>query len=296
MKENDDVWSLWLKQRRFTSNRESQKRALEQYKFLASKIINKAQIFESAIVLDIGAGDGIVGFAALEHLGPNGKLIFSDISESALSIPKEVLGQMKEPDSRIEFLVAGIENLHELKQNSIDRIVFRAVLLYVKNNTRAFNEIFRVLKKGGIAVILEPINQRHIEFRKQLFRGYRLDRKPLLSVYPLLKKVMEETNNQVIKFQNTIIGYDEHSLAHIAIETGFQEVRMEYDLNHSSGRFASWDFFFNTAPNSLAKTLNEIMKSVLTPNEFEKVVKALKKSFEGPTIRTICEALFILKK
>ena len=297
MSVNEDIWSEWLKKRRFSGDEAARAFALNEYKKLAVQIVDKAQIFESATVLDIGAGDGLIGLTALSKLGADGKLILSDISEAALAIPKEIFNQKKIPDPRIEFLIAGAENLSPISSCSIDRVVIRSVLLYVKDKQSAFNEIFRVLKPGGIAVILEPINQRHVEFRSGLFHGYRLDREPLLSVQSLLQKVIDESNRQAGQTQGSLLGYNEHDLVHLAIESGFEDIELEYSLNRSSkALYASPKFFFDTAPNPHAKTLHELMNSVLTPDEFIELENVLKKVILQPSVRTTCLALLVLKK
>ena len=296
MSVNEDIWSEWLKKRRFSGDEASRTFALDEYKKLAVQIVDKAQIFESATVLDIGAGDGLVGLTALSKLGADGKLILSDISEAALAIPKEIFSQKEIQDSRIEFLIAGAENLSPISSGSVDRVVIRSVLLYVKDKQSAFNEIFRVLKPGGIAAILEPINQRHVEFRSGLFHGYRLDREPLLSVQSLLQKVIDESNRQTSQKQGSLLGYNEHDLVHLAVEAGFEDIELDYSLFRTARSMVSWEFFFDTAPNPHAKTLRELMNSVLTPAEFIELENVLKKVILQPSIRTTCLALLALKK
>lgn len=289
-----DIWSEWLRHRRFGGNASYQAATLEGLKKLASKIVERAQIFESAVVLDIGAGDGVVGLTALQKLGPQGKLILSDISEAALAIPKEMFNKEKNSDSRVQFLVSGIENISSLPDGSIDREVMRAVLLYVENKQAALNEIFRVLRQGGIAVLMEPINQRHVEFETGFFRGYRLDCEPLLSVRPLLQKVADETKRQrPIGFVN----YNEHDLVHWAVKSGFEEIELEYSfLRTANARFPSWEAFVDSAPNPLAMSLRELMIKILTPEEFVKAESALKKVVQQSLVWTNAEAILILKK
>jgi ubiquinone/menaquinone biosynthesis C-methylase UbiE len=36
------------------------------------------------VLLDVGTGDGLIGFAALERVGPSGQVVFSDISADLL--------------------------------------------------------------------------------------------------------------------------------------------------------------------------------------------------------------------
>ena len=288
-----DIWSEWLAHRRFDGDAANQARAMDMYKSLALKITDKAQIIETAVVLDIGAGDGLVGLTALKQLGPSGKLILSDISEAALAIPKEIFRQHETRDLRVEFLLAGAENLSALPGNSVDRVLMRSVLLYVSDKQAVFNEIYRVLKPEGIAVIMEPVNQRMVEFQKDLFRGYSLDKEPLLSVKSLLQKVVDKSKSQN---QASMTGYNEHDLVHWPAASGFKQIELDYNLMLAPAQYGSWKFFFDAAPNPHASTLHEIMERTLNSDEFEKVEKALKKAVEEPCIMTKSLALLSLKK
>ena len=295
MSENKDIWSEWLKHGRF-GDATHQAYAMKQYKEIASGIINKAEIFDNATVLDVGAGDGLIGLTVLEKLGENGKLILADISEAALAIPKKIFSEKNIEDSRVEFLISRAEDLSSIPENSVDRVLLRSVILYIENKQASFNEIYRVLKKGGIAVIWEPINQRHLEFRNGLFRGYRIDSEPLLSVKFILQKVIDATTEDSKK-TDTMVGYDEHTLVHMAIEAGFEDITLEYELSRSGKSiYASWDFFFNSAPNPLAKTLHQLMTDSLNPEEFDRLEGALKEAFKQPTILTKAIAELVLKK
>ena len=290
----EDIWSKWLKHRRFGGDINFQKVALEQFQKLASKIVDRAEIFDSATVLDVGAGDGIVGISALSKLGNNGKLIFSDISEAALSIPKKIFQNKKNLDTRIEFFVNGIEDLCHISNESIDRVLLRSVLLYVKDKQRAFNEIYRVLRPKGIAVIMEPINQRHVEFSQGYFRGYNLDYEPIASIKPLIQKVKAYLKKHT---QDSMLGYNEHNLVNFSINSGFEEVKLEYELNRTSkARFSSFKAFFDSAPNPQAETLRETLNVVLSKRDVNKVKKILEQIVTQPAVLITSQAILILKK
>lgn len=290
----EDIWSEWLKHRRFGGDAAYQASALNNLKKIATNIIDKAEIPDFATVLDIGAGDGLVGLTALSRLGHQGKLILSDISETALRIPKEIFIDQKVNDSRVEFLVARAENLSELSDGSIDRVLMRAVLLYTNDKQAVFNEVYRVLRDDGVAVIMEPINQRHIEFGVGFFRGYRLDREPLLSVRSLLQKVID---NLMQQNQASLLGYDEHDLVNYSIRAGFEEIKLEYNFMRSSqGRWASLKVLLDTASNPQSSTLRESMTNILNPEEFNQVEGALQEVFSQSPVWTNSEALLLLKK
>ncbi len=289
-----DIWSEWLKYSRFGGDNSYKVMAMSFLKKLALKIVEKAEVFESAVVLDIGSGDGIIGITALEALGINGKLILSDISEAALSIPKVIFNDAKNFDPRVEFLVANVTDLSAIPSNSIDRVLLRAVLLYVENKQAAFNEIFRILRPNGVAVLMEPVNQRHVEFGKGFFRGYSLDKEPLLSIKSLIQKVSEEI---IKKNPSFLIDYNEHDLVHFSINSGFEEIKLDYTfLRTANAKHSSWDAFYNTVPNPHASSLQDSLKSSLNQKEFEIVESILKKVYQQPGVLVNSEALLILRK
>lgn len=289
---SEDIWSDWLKHRRFGGDENYQKNALKLFRSLADKIVEKANIQESSVVLDLGSGDGLVALVALDMLGKHGKLIISDISENALSIPKNIFKD--KPDPRVEFLVSDIQDLSQLPKDSIDRIVMRSVLLYAEDKPKVFKEMFRILRKGGRATILEPINQRHVELEQKYFRGFNLDTEPLLSVKPLLQRVKDESKRTR---PTNILGYNEHDLVQMSINMGFRDIELEYKLSVTEqARYESASALLDVAPNPLAKTLREIMKQVLNQDEYNVVEKTLMKVWSNGVFWTNAECLLILNK
>jgi arsenite methyltransferase len=48
-------------------------------------VLENAEVHPGDAVLDVGTGDGLIGFGALELVGMNGRVIFSDISHDLIS-------------------------------------------------------------------------------------------------------------------------------------------------------------------------------------------------------------------
>lgn len=99
-------------------------------------------------VLDIGSGTGRT-LGDLEKAGA--KVVAADISEEMLKIAKKKF-------SKIETVVADIENL-PFKENSFDMVTAFFVIVHLKTLKEAFKEVYRVLKPGG-SFILSNINQK----------------------------------------------------------------------------------------------------------------------------------------
>jgi methylase of polypeptide subunit release factors len=47
-------------------------------------VLDRARLRPGETLLDVGTGDGLIAFGALERLGPSGRVIFSDISQDLL--------------------------------------------------------------------------------------------------------------------------------------------------------------------------------------------------------------------
>src|SRR5438874_2510230 len=89
---------------------------------LLEKVLQHAQISEGETVLDVGAGAGLIGFAALPLVGQWGKVIFSDISTPLLDncrATAQALGAL----DRCQFLHAPAEDLSALVDASVDVVI-----------------------------------------------------------------------------------------------------------------------------------------------------------------------------
>jgi arsenite methyltransferase len=66
-KEDQDIWSRWLLERRFGGNKAAMQVALTKYLYpWRDEILSHADLHENEILLDVGCGDGLIAFGALE--------------------------------------------------------------------------------------------------------------------------------------------------------------------------------------------------------------------------------------
>lgn len=105
-----------------------------------------AQIKEGDTVVDLGSGAGNDAFVARSIAGEKGKVIGIDFTEKM--IEKARANAQKLNYANVEFRLGDIENM-PLAGNSADVVVSNCVLNLVPNKKIAFEETFRVLKKGG---------------------------------------------------------------------------------------------------------------------------------------------------
>lgn len=111
------------------------------------RILDGAGDLAGAVVLDVGSGDGLVGFGALERAGASGRVIFADISEDLLNRARTI-ARAREVDDRCEFICTDAASLTGIPDASIDVVVLRSVLIYVDDKPAAFEAFGRVLRSG----------------------------------------------------------------------------------------------------------------------------------------------------
>jgi len=151
-----DIWSQWLLNRRFGGDPQLMKKMLECLYPVRNKVLSHIDLGDGETLLDVGCGDGLIAFGALEKFGTC-RVIFSDISEDLLNHVQTLAKEMSLQD-RCQFVRASADDLLMLSDESVDAVTTRSVLIYVSAKGQAFREFYRLLKAGGQVSIFEPIN------------------------------------------------------------------------------------------------------------------------------------------
>src|SRR5439155_6955206 len=167
--EQRDIWAQWLAVHRYGGDPEVRARMLEETREFREKVLDRAGLVEGETLLDVGCGEGLIGFGALERGA--GHVVFSDVSNDLLDFCREAAEAAGVAD-RCSFVKAGAEELAGVAGASVDVVTTRSVLIYVRDKAGAFAEFARVLRSGGRASLFEPINRFGIEEKKQGFWGY----------------------------------------------------------------------------------------------------------------------------
>jgi len=105
-----------------------------------------AAMQEGNTILDLGSGAGNDCFIARNIVGEKGRVIGVDFAQNMLQKARE--NTVKLGFDNVEFIESDIENL-QIDDNIIDVVISNCVLNLVPDKSKAFNEIYRVLKKGG---------------------------------------------------------------------------------------------------------------------------------------------------
>lgn len=113
-----------------------------------------ANIKEGDIVLDLGSGAGFDCFLASKKIGRRGRVIGVDMTPEMLHKSRQIAKEHKYRN--VEFRLGEIENL-PVADNYVDVIVSNCVINLSINKGRVYNEMYRVLKIGGIIAISDIV-------------------------------------------------------------------------------------------------------------------------------------------
>jgi arsenite methyltransferase len=105
-----------------------------------------AGIKDGDVVVDLGSGAGNDVFIARSLVGENGKVIGIDFTPEMIA--KAEKNKMKLGYTNVDFKLGEIESI-PLENNIADVVVSNCVLNLVPNKVKAFDEIYRIMEKGG---------------------------------------------------------------------------------------------------------------------------------------------------
>jgi len=257
-----DKWARWLLERRHGGDMERHRQMMETLIPVRDKVLENAALAGDETLLDVGCGDGLIAFGALDKL-PEGRVIFADISQDLLDHSQTMAEQMGVAN-RCQFVRSDATDLSMIEPGSVDVVTTRSVLIYIKNKRAAFEAFYRVLKPGGIVTMFEPINRFAYPGPKHTFRGY--DATPVLE----LTQRIDAVYRAIQPDDDPMLDFDERDLIDLAERAGFSEVHLELRAEIAAGsqwRLTDWDAFLNVAPNPRVPTLAEAMEQALSPEE-----------------------------
>jgi arsenite methyltransferase len=258
-----DRWSRWLLKDRFGGNGERQREVMNVLGPVRDRVLTGARLQDQDIVLDVGCGDGLLGFAALDRIAPQAHVIFTDISTALLARCREIATDTGVSD-RCRFVASALPELDGIADQSVDVAVMRSVLIYVTDNRSAFTNLHRVLRSGGRLSLFEPINRfSHPEPLNHLL-GF--DVTGLETIAVQVKTAMRSNNKNNEK---ALYDFDERDLMTWAAQAGFNNLTLHYEANIGTDpdTWPDLDTFLQSSPNPTMPTLEDILNQALTATD-----------------------------
>jgi arsenite methyltransferase len=274
-----DRWHRWLLDVRFGGDTAYREQNLTEYLYPArDTVLDKARLRPGDTLLDVGTGDGLIAFGALERLGPAGRVIFSDVSQDLLDHCRKAADAEGLLD-RCRFLLAAAESLTGVPDASVDALTTRSVLIYVKDKAQAMREFYRVLKPGGRVSLSEPINVLMSVADPDLFFGH--DVTPVRAVAAKVEALYESIQPHG---GDPMGDFDERDLVRHAKDAGFPEINLELQVSVKARKQAvPWERFLRTSGNPLIPTFGEALDRVLSPEEAAELTRHLRPLVESGT-------------
>ena len=264
-----DRWAEWLAERRFGGDDAVRSEMLARLGETRDRVLDRAGLREGETLLDVGCGEGLIGFGALERGA--GTVVFSDVSTDLLDFCREAATELGVLD-RCRFVEASAEDLSAVEDESVDVATTRSVLIYVSEKAAALREFARVLRPGGRISLSEPINRFGSEERwRGRFAGYPLD-----GLDEIGAKLFAVLDSLQPRDTDPMLDFDERDLVRLAEEAGFFPVVLRLKAVIEAATPRSWDGFLDTAGNPNIPTLREAMAQVLTPDERERLTAQLR--------------------
>lgn len=167
-------------------------------------------------VLDLAGGTGDIAALMSKRVGSSGSVVLSDINEAMLAVGRQRM-EDRGLVGNIEYSLANAEKL-PFADAEFDAVTIAFGLRNVTDQNAALREMFRVLRSGGRAMILE-FSKVEFEGLKKIYDGYSF------GILPRLGKLVandEESYRYLAESIRKHPGQDE--LADMMVDAGFTNV------------------------------------------------------------------------
>ncbi|MBI4591126.1 MAG: class I SAM-dependent methyltransferase [Candidatus Rokubacteria bacterium] len=252
-----DRWARWLLEDRFGGDPQYAKEYLDKLREVRDRVLDhRLRLGDGAVLLDVGAGDGLIGFGAVDRMGPSGRVIFSDISRPLLEHCRSLASQMGVSD-RCDFVEARAEDLGPIPNESVDAVTTRSVLIFVADKAAAFREFYRVLKPGGRISLFEPINRHGLD-------AFKYDVAPVLELAQRLRDFYRRLQPPD---SDPMLNFDEHDLVAQCEATGFVDIHLALHIFVRPATPEPWDRTISIPGNPNIPSPREAMAQIFTAEE-----------------------------
>jgi arsenite methyltransferase len=287
---SQDRWARWVLGSRDLGTGMVRQRGVEVLAAYRDGVLDRAAITDGDTVLDVGTGAGLIGFGALDRVGPTGRVIFSDVSNDLLDECRR-RAQADGVLDRCRFVEAGAEDLRAVADASVDVVTTRSVLIYVERKEAALAEFARVLRPGGRLSVFEPINSFAAAVPRFGLLG--LDIEPVADLTAKVRQVYTSGRPE----HDPMLNFDERDLLRWVRQAGFTALAMDYRAEVDVPQpppTTDWNVLRRTAPNPLAPTLDEAMAQALTDDERERYERHVRAALsDGTLVRNTLATVYL---
>lgn len=287
-----DTWSDWLLHHRHADDPaygEVVQAAVAAY---VERVLDAARLSAGMTLVDVGAGEGLLAWRAIERVGGSLRVILTDVSAPLLAYAAAAADTRGVRD-QCTFIECPADRLTGMADASVDVVATRAALAYVSDKAAALREFHRVLKPGGLISLCEPILQDEAFFVRSLRRS--IDVRGATAADPFLVllhrwKSAQFPDTEEACAQSPIVNYSERDLLNVIRAAGFTGIHLELHIDVMPSPITSWKVFLDTSPHPWAPTLRRLLADRFTPEEqafFERIVRPTVESGKNLTTERV---------
>jgi arsenite methyltransferase len=274
----DDIWFDWLLSIRHGNDATYANALAPLLCDIRDRLLDHANIQPGQAIADIGCGDGLAGFGALERQ-PESTLTFVDISPALIAHTRGLASQ-RGLTARCRFLVASAQDLTDIPAASIDVILVRAMLAYLEDKVAALREFRRILRPGARISIADPIFQDYAFALAGLASQRRDGSADAGARYAeLLHRCRSahypDSLDSIRK--SCLTNYNERDLVHFFELAGFVDIHLRLHIDSAPAPAIPWNAFLGSSPRAGVPTIGEILSaqfSAAEKTEFEQLFRA----------------------
>ena len=168
-------------------------------------------------VLDLAGGTGDIAAMLSKRVGKNGHVVLSDINENMLEVGRQRL-EDRGISGNVSYALANAESL-PFANGEFDAVTIAFGLRNVTDKDAALGEMYRVLRPGGKASILE-FSEVQFDLLKKVYDGYSF------SILPVLGKLIAGDEDSYRYLAESIRRHPpQEELAEMMRKAGFDNVR-----------------------------------------------------------------------
>jgi arsenite methyltransferase len=274
----DDMWLEWLLSIRHGNDATYAAALTPMLEDIRDRLLENANILPGQVIADIGCGDGLAGFGALERQATT-SVTFVDISPALIAHTRDV-AERRGLDERCRFLVASAVALGAIPDRSVDVVLVRAMLAYVEDKKAALREFRRILRPGARISIVDPI------FQDNAFAlaGLASQRRPGCSdvgaryaelLHRCRSAYFPDSLDEIRS--NFLTNYNERDLVRLFHGIGFVNIHLRLHIDSVPAPAIPWGAFLASSPRAGVPTIGEILAEQFTSaeqGEFENMFRS----------------------
>jgi ubiquinone/menaquinone biosynthesis C-methylase UbiE len=290
-----DVWSEWLLHGRHGGDAAFAQVVRADVEGYANRVLDAARLAPGMTLADIGSGEGIIAFRAIERIGPSLRVLITDISAPMLQ-HVEMLARQRGVWQQCSFIACPADRLTGIADGTVDVVATRAVLAYVADKPAALREFQRILKPGGRLTLAEPILQDEAMMASALRTLLASQRASAADPFlPLLQRWKAAQYPDTVEkiAASPIVNYTERNLFDFVRAAGFLAIHLELHIDLQPSSVTSWDTFLRFSPHPWAPPTGVILAEQFSAEErlyFEKVMRPI---VESPATMTTTRMAYL---